>query len=68
MTFADLWAMVDAYNDNHPEQRRGQVWFNVMAMLSPVAHLAEEVRGTDRDPFYDDDRLPAFLHHVQERM
>lgn len=43
----------------HPEWRRGQVFFNVLSELHP--HLAHEVRGSLRDPFNDDGRIPKFL-------
>lgn len=64
MTFFDYLCFVETYRRNHPEQRTGQVHFNVLAMLAPVAHIAEGIRGGDLDPFYVDERLNAFLNHV----
>jgi hypothetical protein len=29
--------------------------------------LANELRGSDKDPFYKDDRIPEFLKVVEER-
>lgn len=42
-----------ALNEN-PEWRPGQTLFNVLHRARP--ELAEEIRGTWRDPFYDDSR------------
>lgn len=36
--------------------RRGQAWFNALHELRP--DLANEIRGTDIDPFYNDNKLP----------
>ncbi len=44
-------------------QRRGQMFFNVLAFTRP--DLAEPVRGTALDPFHDDSRIPDFLRHVE---
>lgn len=40
-------------------ERIGQVMFTTLAELSP--ELTFEIMGTELDPFYDDDRIPAFL-------
>jgi hypothetical protein len=48
--------------DRHPsvyKWRRGQMCFNMLRDARPV--LAEKVRATDKDPFYDDTRIPAFF-------
>lgn len=42
----------------HPTWRAGQTYFNVLADLRP--DLADQVRGTDLDPFYDT-RIAAFM-------
>jgi hypothetical protein len=47
----------------HP-LREGQIAFNRLYVLNP--ELAEQVRGTEADPFYDDSRLPAFHERVEE--
>lgn len=41
---------------NIPECRRGQNLFNAIAEEWPWA--AEQIRGTDTDPFYNDKRIP----------
>lgn len=48
--------MADARTANR--QREGQRAFNALYAIRP--DLAEQVRGTDLDPFYDDSRLPDF--------
>lgn len=45
-----------------PGQREGQRAFNLLAAMHPV--LAERVRLTRVDPFYRDDRLPAFFEFI----
>ena len=54
------------YHDNHPAQREGQAAFNQLARENP--DLADSIRGTDLDPFDDDERLPAVLDHLTSRM
>jgi hypothetical protein len=43
-------------------ERWGQAAFNALAELDPV--LAEEVRSTRFDPFYDNSRVADMLDHV----
>lgn len=45
-----------------PEQRQGQMAFNLLTVMHPV--LAESVRGSRHDPFYNDDRLTVFFDFV----
>lgn len=45
-----------------PEQRQGQMAFNLLTVMHPV--LAERIRGSVRDPFYRDERLPEFFDFV----
>lgn len=52
------------YNLAHPEQRKGQAYFNALSTAAPK--MAEAVRGTDADPFYDDSRLPDFFLAIAE--
>lgn len=40
-------------------QRKGQAYFNALVLVAP--ELAELIRGTKDDPFYDDGNLPAFM-------
>lgn len=50
-------------NEPSSEQwRRGQAYFNVLHDVRP--DLARQVRGTIKDPFYDDRRVPKFLAWV----
>lgn len=47
------------YKHEHPAQRLGQVYFNVLHVMR--TDLANEIRGTAFDPFYKkDDELVAF--------
>lgn len=49
-----------------PEYRRGQALFNACLELYP--DIANQLRGTDCDPFHNDKRIDAFLGRVQERL
>lgn len=46
----------------NPEIRRGQAAFNRLAELRP--DIAERIRGTEADPFGDDQRMRAFYRKV----
>lgn len=46
-------------------QRIGQAAFNALYALNPG--LADEVRGTENDPFYSDSKLTAFWAWLSER-
>ncbi len=56
--------LVDAawYAAGHPRQRYGQALFNY---LTHRPDLFEQIRATERDPFYDNDRVASFLLWVK---
>ena len=62
MTFAEF----KAYADKRPSWswRKGQTAFNALYEERP--ELANQVRGTDTDPFHIDARLPAFWAWVEQ--
>jgi hypothetical protein len=64
-TIFDLHDFVVECEMEYPRWRKGQVYFNCLWGLDPV--LANEIRGGDNDPFYRDDKIPAFLKVVEER-
>ena len=43
----------------NPEIRKGQALFNSLYELHPK--IADEIRGTDLDPFNNDDRILALI-------
>lgn len=45
--------------------RVGQFAFNELLRFRP--DLAEQIRGTELDPFHQDSRLPAFLESLEEK-
>lgn len=49
----------------HPEWRWGQAYFNVLVEHRP--DLSEPIRTTELDPFYLDERMPAFMNEVLAR-
>lgn len=54
----------------YPEWRTGQAYFNFL--LKDYPELAEEIRGTEYDPYYADhmnnpqERIDKFLKYIQE--
>ena len=63
-TFAEyIVAAAQYFRDN--DERMGQSYFNALSVIRP--DLAELIRGTDCDAFYDNDLLPAMLHKVHIR-
>lgn len=59
-TFAD-WSFL--WQQNHANgQRKGQAMFNALHALD--RELANMIRGTKHDPFYDDEVVPLFMQEV----
>lgn len=58
----EVKAMVAETRELYPEWRLGQTYFNVLYEYSP--ELADWVRGTYIDPFYDDSKVPVFLDNI----
>jgi hypothetical protein len=65
MVSYETYLTLSQMNANRPpEQRQGQFMFNVLVLLRP--DLADRIRCTDEDPFYDNDRIPAMLAWLAE--
>lgn len=58
------FSVVD-YRAQYPEQRQGQASFNVLR--TNRRKWTDEIHGTPLDPFYMDDRLPAFRKWLKEK-
>lgn len=64
MTYEEYVAASEKfYNGAKDVWRRGQTYFNMLYQVRP--ELAEEIRTSCLDPFYDDTRIPAFLEAVK---
>lgn len=64
MTFNEF--IIRLYGKEKPEwSRLGQWAFNTLHEVKPV--LANEIRGTKFDPFYQDSRIGDFLVEVAEK-
>lgn len=63
MTYSQWLSVVyQAIHDGrHGEQRIGQFLFN-----NTPDHIANRLRGSDKDPFYRDERILVYLHAVKE--
>ena len=46
------------------ELRQGQIAFNELYATEP--DIANSIRGSEFDPFYDDEKLEAFFERVAE--
>lgn len=63
MDYAGFLAVYFKYiSENGEYQRQGQMAFNALHMYAP--DIANRIRTTDADPFYNDDRIPAFFDAV----
>ena len=47
-----------------PSWRKGQAYFNYLYQLHP--DVADEIRGTEYDPFYLNSRIEKFLNKISE--
>jgi hypothetical protein len=47
-------------------QRKGQAYFN--ALYETDIELANSIRGTDIDPFYDDAKVAPFLNKITKNL
>ena len=65
MGYAEYKAAVRTARIVNPDWRDGQAHYNTLALMHPG--VADEVTE-DIDPFYVDDRLPAFLAFVRHRL
>ena len=54
--------LVAKYRKLRPEWRKGQMLFNTLHILQPK--LANEVRSSEIDPFYSDERIKEYIKWV----
>lgn len=59
ITQEELHKIFDEVEQRHPSLRKGQAFFNTLPLKT-----AEEIRGTELDPFYNDNRLPDCVNAV----
>ena len=59
MNYSEFYVLLEEYIKKWPLQRKGQVAFNLMNLLYPT--IANELRGTHLDPFYNDDKTDDFI-------
>ena len=64
-TFNDYLKDVSLHIARYPELRAGQAYFNILSIKR--SNLAEQIRGSDTDPFYDNNLIPQFLARVLAR-
>lgn len=54
-----LKELTEKVNKRPKEWREGQAYFNYLYEDKPK--LADEIRGTNLDPFYQDDNIESFI-------
>lgn len=64
-TIKDLNDHVTESLKHFPTWRKGQSYFNCLWNMD--TELANELRGSDKDPFYSDDKIADFLKAVEEK-
>lgn len=64
MTMNDWLMHAGVYMQQHAGQRIGQAHFNSLCEHRP--DIAEMIRCTINDPFYNDNKLDAFFRKVEE--
>lgn len=60
MTYSEWVLYAYAYNRQHSEQRLGQAFFNALYEIRP--ELADSIRATPFDPFYNNDIEPFLVY------
>lgn len=64
LTFTEFMEKLAEYKQRNPGQRRGQALFNALCIFRP--DLSEQIRTTDKDPFYRDERVRETTRWIQE--
>ena len=60
--FVNYLCEVEIYLRKHYPIRAGQAYYNVLYDIRP--DIAHKLVGKPVDPFYNNDLIPVFLHHV----
>ena len=64
MTTWQFHAAVKNYMNKRPEQRKGQAMYNVAWHY--LGNKLDSIIGTDKDPFYNDKNINAFVAHLTD--
>lgn len=56
--------LVEIYRDKFPKWRYGQTVFNATYTICP--EIADTLRASDIDPFFNDNLVPQFLKEVEK--
>jgi hypothetical protein len=68
MTFGEIFSEYIRHEVAHPEMRKGQCLFNYLYANEQTRAFAEEIRGTELDPFYNDKVMPDVLAKLVIKM
>lgn len=64
MSISEYLRIVATVRGRTPDWRAGQTYYNVLTEARP--ELAEKVRGSSIDPFYQDERIADFLVFISD--
>jgi hypothetical protein len=64
--YVTFLGIVEFIHHKNPNWRKGQTIFNCLYNLYP--DFANEIRATELDPFYIDDRIPQTLEYVYNKL
>ena len=64
--FNDWLTGLAEYQKEHSSLRKGQNTFNYLHQEYP--QIADKVRGTESDPFYNDNKLGAFYQWLMDEV
>jgi len=56
----DFYVYLDTVLDDYPKWRKGQAVFNLMYYMFP--EIANKYRGSDIDPFHNDENCEKFVN------
>lgn len=56
-----IWHLTVIEMNNNKSLRKGQTIFNVCYRVQSLRNKVNELRGTDKDCFYNDDKIYEFL-------
>lgn len=61
----ELMKLIEEVQLEYPDWRKGQTFFNVLYNLYP--EMADEIRGSEIDPFYIDDNINKCLSYISKK-
>jgi len=64
--FAELMFNASVMMNEQPNLRYGQALYNCLVDINP--QLVTSINNTEIDPFYDNNKVPAFLTFITDKL